>query len=292
MRLHFHAARQVAGGDLVEVLAGFHQRAHDQAAEQDAAENHQQQRQAHRNGHGHHGAVEVCFGLIDGGLLLIADVLAEVADGLDEGGATRRAVFVVHHVERRIVFAAQGFHHRVHTVVDVGTIATHQVHRQLAAGVVLKHVLLKVREAAAHARQQVRGGLQGGGRVAGRILAAAPAGFLQVARGHHQAHAGAQHVAVDHFDLLGTLGQRVHFADGFVIVLQEKCGQAAYRRDQDREERHHPQQHRTDAGVTQPQLAFYLGRARGLLPAFAGLCAGFETRFHIFPHPSGTALTK
>ncbi|MNV70768.1 hypothetical protein D3C71_1637490 [compost metagenome] len=111
-------------------------------------------------------------------------------------------------------------------------------------------------------------------------------------RGNHQAHAGAQHVAIDHFDLLGTLGQRVHFADGLVIVLQEKCGQAAHRRDQNREERHHPQQHRTDAGVTQPQLAFYLGRARGLFPAFAGLCAGFETRFHIFPHPSGTALTK
>src|SRR3546814_8086692 len=35
----------------------------------------------------------------------------------------------------------------------------------------------------------------------GRILAAAPARFLQVARRHHQVHARAQHVAVDDLDL-------------------------------------------------------------------------------------------
>ncbi|CUJ76723.1 Uncharacterised protein [Achromobacter sp. 2789STDY5608633] len=246
------------------MLAGLDQRTHHQAAEQHAAEHHQGQRQRHRDGDGDHGAVEVGLGLVDRGLLLVADVLAEFANGLDEGGAAGRAVFVVDHVESRVVLAAQRFHHGVDAVIDVRAVAADQVHGQLAAGIVLQHVLLEVGEAAAHAGQQIGGALERRGRVTRRVLAAAPAGFLQVAGRDHQADARAQHVAVDHIHLLGAFGQRIDLADGLVVVLQEEGGQAAHRRDQHREERHDPQQHRADAGVAQSQLAFHLGRTRGL----------------------------
>ncbi|MNQ73275.1 hypothetical protein D3C85_880020 [compost metagenome] len=254
------------------MLPGFHQGADDQTAKQDTRKHHQQKRQTDRPGDSHHGQVEVGFGLFDRGLLLIGDVLVELADRLDEGGTARRAVFVVHHIERRIVFAAQGFDHGVHAIVDIGAIAAHQVHGKLAAGVVLQHVLLEVGETAAHASQQVRRTLERRGGVASGILATAPARFLQVTRGHHQAHARAQHVAIDDLDLLGAFGQGIDLAYRLIIALQEVGSQASNRRDQQRKERHDPQQHRADAGIAQPQLAFDLGCARGFfLAGLAGL---------------------
>ncbi|CUJ76513.1 Uncharacterised protein [Achromobacter xylosoxidans] len=264
------------------MLASLDQRAHHQAAKQHPAEHHQRQCQRHRNRHGNHGTVEIGLGLVDRGLLLGVDVLAELGDGLNEGRAAGRTVLVVHHVESGIVLAAQRLDHGVDAVIDIRAVAADQVHRQLAAGVVLQHVLLEFRETAAHARQQIGGALERGGGVARRVLATAPAGFLQVAGGDHQADAGAQHVAVDDFNLLGAFGQLIDLADRFIVVLQEEGSQSAHSRDQHGEERHHPQQHRADAGIAQPHLAFHLGRARGLfLTDLAGLRSGFQTRFHI-----------
>ena len=87
---------------------------------------------------------------------------------------------------------------------------------------------------------------------------------------HHQIDAGAQHVAVDHVDLLGAIGQRIHFADGFKVVLQEKCRQAANGRDQHGEERHHPQQHRADACVAQAAALDLGARPAFFLPTLPG----------------------
>ncbi|CAM4421195.1 NAD-specific glutamate dehydrogenase [Bordetella pseudohinzii] len=233
------------------MLPGLEQGTHDEAAEDDARQHHQHQRQQHRADHGHDGALETLARIVYGLLLLLADVFGELTNGLDEGRAARRAVLVVHHVEGGVVLAAQGLDHGVHAVVDIRAVAAHEIHGQLAAGIVLQHILLEFTEAVAHPVEQIGGVLQRLGGGLARVLAAAPAGLLQMTRGHHERNTGAQHVAVDDLDLLGAVGQIVDLLHGLVVLLQKVCRHRAQRGDQKGEKAQQAQQQGADMRIAQ-----------------------------------------
>ncbi|CAM4128695.1 NAD-specific glutamate dehydrogenase [Bordetella bronchialis] len=267
------------------MLARFDQRPDDDAAEYHARQDHQDDGQAHGARHGDQCQVQVLPGLRGRVGLRGLDVLGELFDGIDEGGATGRAVFRVDHIEGAVVLAAQRLYHGVDAVVDVGAVAAHQVHGQLAAGVVFQHVLLEVAEVIAHFREQVVGRLQrvgrvllGGRRGFGRYVGRA--GFLQIARRYQQRDTRAQHVGVDDLYLRGAIGQGAQFDHRAVVLVQEKGRHAAHRHDQQGEDGQDEHQHRADARIAHRELALDLGCTARLALAGLGLTARICDGFH------------
>ncbi|SAI40576.1 Uncharacterised protein [Bordetella trematum] len=264
--------------------AGLQQGAHHQTAEHQTRHHHQQQRQHHCRPDRHQGAVEALAGVVDGFLLALIDVAAEVADCRDERGAARHAVLGVDHVEGRVILALERFDHGIHAIVDIGAVTPHQIHRQLTAGGVLQHVLLEVAETVAHAAQQIGCLLDDLRRLLAGVLPIAPAGLLQMARGHHQIDAGAQHVAIDDLHLLGARCQIVELLHGAVVLLQEISRQGPDCGNKDREKTQQTQKKAAHARVAQGPgtAALLLGRTRTLL-ALGRTGLVFVTGFHVFP---------